>query len=139
MRSTTESKPAADLSHVKVGDVMHRGIISVPPDTHVAVVADVMATHRVHAVAIARPDEVRVPFRIVSALDIVAAAASGTDTTADQIAATEVLSVATQERLDHAAQLMAEHELAHLIVTDSASGQPIGVLSTLDVVAAVGR
>ncbi len=131
-------KPKLDLRHVRVRDVMHRGIISVPPDTAMSAVAATMATHRVHAVAIVRPGDTDAPWKIVSALDVVAAARSSTDPRADQIAATEVLTISSGERLDHAVQLMAEHELWHLIVTDAASGRPVGVLSTLDIVAALG-
>ncbi len=130
--------PRLDLRHVRVRDVMHRGIISVAPDTTMSVVAATMATHRVHAVAVVRPDEADAPWKIVSALDVVAAATSAANPPADQIAATEVLTISGSERLDHAAQLMAEHELSHLIVTEAASGQPVGVLSTLDIVAAIG-
>lgn len=67
-----------------------------------------------------------------------AAAAIDAERTAGELAATEMLTIASGDRLDHAGQLMAEHELSHLIVTDAASGRPIGILSTLDVIAAYG-
>jgi len=131
------TKRKLDLRHVRVCDVMHRGIISVPPDTALSAVADAMATNRVHAVAIVRPGDFDTPWKVVSALDVVAAATGAGDPTADQIAATEVLTISSSDRLDHAAQLMTEHELSHLIVTEASSGHPIGVLSTLDIVTAV--
>ncbi len=116
---------------------MHAGIICVSPETPLPALARVMAERRVHAVAISSADGGR-PTGIVSALDVVAAAANEDGRTAGELAATELLTVSALERLDHAAQLMAEHELSHLIVTDAASGHPTGILSTLDVVAAYG-
>jgi CBS domain-containing protein len=126
------------LSHVRVHEAMHQGIISVHPETTLRAVAKVMAKRRVHAIAIASVASGEAPWGIVSALEVVAAAANGAERTAGELAATEVLTISSGDRLDHAGQLMAEHELSHLIVTDPASGQPIGVLSTLDIVAAYG-
>lgn len=117
---------------------MHAGIICVSPETPLPALARVMAERRVHAVAISSAADGGRPTGIVSALDVVAAAANEDGRTAGELAATELLTVSSLERLDHAAQLMAEHELSHLIVTDAASGQPSGILSTLDVVAAYG-
>jgi CBS domain-containing protein len=54
---------------------------------------------------------------------------------AAQTAATEPLTVSSDERLDRAAQLMTEHGISHLVVVDAAGGQPIGVLSTRDIAA----
>jgi CBS domain-containing protein len=45
----------------------------------------------------------------------------------------EPLAVSADERLPRAAQLMAEHGVSHLVVLDAESGQPIGVLSTIDI------
>jgi CBS domain-containing protein len=76
---------------------------------------------------------------IVSALDVVAVAASGREQTAGEAAATEGLTISADDRLDRAAQLMTDHGLAHLIVLDPASGRPVGILSALDVAAVYGR
>jgi predicted transcriptional regulator len=134
---TTFQTPS--LSHIRVHEAMHPGIISVSPETPLRTVAQVMTEHRVHALAISSAGEdAAQPPGIVSALDVVAAAAWGEDRTAGELAATELVTVSSSERLDHAARLMAEHDLSHLIVTDAASGLPTGVLSTLDVLSACG-
>lgn len=130
--------PQPRLSHVRVHEAMHPGIISVHPETTLRAVAKVMAERRVHAIAISSAASDDGPRGIGSALEVVAAAAIDAGRTAGELAATEVLTISSRDRLDHAAQLMAEHELSHLIVTDAASGHPIGVLSTLDVIAAYG-
>jgi CBS domain-containing protein len=41
--------------------------------------------------------------------------------------------VAPDDTIAHAARLMAERGVAHLLVADPLSGRPLGVLSTLDV------
>lgn len=94
-----------------------------------------MAKHRVHAVAITNGRTQR-PTAIASDLDVVAAAATGMEPTAAQAACTEPLTVSADDSLAHAAQLMAEHGVAHLVVLEAASGQPTGILSTLDIAAA---
>ena len=52
-----------------------------------------------------------------------------------EVAATEPLSVSAGESIQHAAQLMSEHGVSHLVVLDAANGHPSGILSTLDVAA----
>jgi CBS domain-containing protein len=97
-----------------------------------------MAKRRVDAVAVTEDDRSR-PVGIVSDLDVVAAAATGHEPTAAQAGATEPLAASADERVDRAAQMMAEHRVAHLIVLDAASGYPVGILSTFDVAAAYAR
>jgi len=120
------------LSQIRVHDAMHPGIFSCPPDAPLGEVAGIMAKHRVHAVAVTDREGTS-PVGVVSDLDVVAAAVNGGDSSALQAAGTEVLSVSANDRLDHAAQLMAEHGISHLVVVDAASGAPTGILSTLDI------
>jgi CBS domain-containing protein len=89
----------------------------------------------VHAVAVADPDHSRRPWGIITAQDIAAAASEDLDITAGEAALSEVVTVSSADPLDHAAHLMVEHALSHLIVVDAATGHPSGILSTLDVVA----
>jgi CBS domain-containing protein len=46
------------------------------------------------------------------------------------------VTVSSADSLQAAAQMMAEHKVAHLIVIDPATGHPAGVLSSPDVAAA---
>jgi CBS domain-containing protein len=124
----------AATDHIRVRDVMHQGILSCSDDAPLTEAAAIMAKHHVHAVAVTRGDSRR-PIGVVSDLDIAAAIASRQEPTVAQAAGTEPLAVSSGERLDRAAQLMAEHGVAHLVVIDAAGGQPIGVLSTLDLAA----
>lgn len=132
---TNRTGTSAQLAHVRVGDCMHHGILSCASDAPLGEVAGVMAKHRVHCVAITNGVNDR-PIGIASDLDLVMAAATGKEPTALQAASTEPLSVSADESLERAAQLMGEHGVAHLVVLDAASGDAVGVLSTLDIAAA---
>jgi CBS domain-containing protein len=57
----------------------------------------------------------------------------GVTATAGELAASDVVAVDPADTLEHAAQLMAEHDTAHLIVVSPVTGRPVGILSTLDV------
>jgi CBS domain-containing protein len=114
---------------------MHTGIFSCPGDAPLGEVAAMMARHRVHAIAVTNGERQR-PVGVITTLDVVTAIASGGEPTAHQAAVTESISISSGEPLQHAAQLMAEHGVSHLVVLDSASGYPVGVLSTLDIAAA---
>jgi CBS domain-containing protein len=126
------TNPSSELDRIRVGDCMNPGILSCGAGTRLGEVADVMAHHRVHAVAVTDTDGTH-PIGVVSALDVVAAAVSGEEPTALQAAATDHLSVSSGESLHRAGQLMAEYGVSHLIVLDESSGQPVGVPSTLDI------
>lgn len=111
---------------------MHPGVLTCSAADSLQDVAAIMATHRVHAVAITTANGDR-PVGVVSDLDVVAAVAVGADCSAYEAAATEPLTVSADEPLRSAAQLMSEHDVSHLLVLDGAGGYPVGVISTLDV------
>jgi CBS domain-containing protein len=113
---------------------MHPGILTTDPATPLRDVARQMAERRVHAIAVAEPDSARKPWGIITALDVAAAAARDDEPTAGEVATTEVVTVSAGATLDIAANTLREHGLGHVIVVDEASGQPIGVLSALDIV-----
>ena len=126
------AKRSPALNLVRVGDAMHAGILSCSADTPLGEVAGMMARNRVHALAVTQSADTH-PVGVVSALDVVEAAVSGEERTALQAAVTEHVSVSTRESLQRAGQLMAERGVSHLVVLDAHSGQPVGVLSTLDI------
>jgi CBS domain-containing protein len=125
-----------------VDDVMSPGIISCPPETPLRVVARMMATFNIHSVFVFEhrdeDDEDRRLWGIVSDLDLVAAGRLNVDErTAGGSAVTPIVTVPTDAPLMHAADLMAQHGVAHLAVVEPASGRPIGVISTLDIARAI--
>jgi CBS-domain-containing membrane protein len=58
--------------------------------------------------------------------------------TAGATAATVALTIGPADTVQRAAQLMTEHGTTHLVVVD-AGRRPVGILSTLDVAAALGE
>ncbi len=132
MRKSLDRTP--QLEELNVGDCMHRGILSCPADAPLGEVAGLMAKHRIHAVAVTADSSTQ-PVGVVSDLDVVAAVVEGSEPSALESAATEPLAVSTEEPIFRAAQLMAEHGVAHLIVLDAVDGHPVGIISTLDIAA----
>jgi CBS domain-containing protein len=130
------------LDEATVADVMTVGVISCSPETPLRAVAHTMVKHRVHAVYVFdygdEDDETTALWGLVSDLDLVAAARADIDArTAADSSVTPLVTVTSDDSLDRAAQLMAEHGVSHLAVLDPESERPVGVLSTLDVAAVV--
>ena len=122
-----------------VGDVMTPEVIHCPPDAPLRDVARLMADHHVHAIYVfetGEDDDSVAIWGLVSDLDLIAALPVIDERTAGNTAVTPLLTVSTTERLDRAAQLMAESANAHLAVVDPRTGRPAGVLSTLDIASA---
>ena len=119
-----------------MADVMHHGVLTCAQETPLTDVAELMADHRVHCVVVSG-DDAEALWGIVSDLDLVAAALVRDldEQTAGGSAASPVLVVGPDETVERAAQLMTEHATAHLVVVDAS--QPVGVVSTLDVAAAL--
>jgi CBS domain-containing protein len=115
---------------------MHPGVLTCPPETSMGEVARMMAAHRVHSVVVSHPADQgkRAEWGIVSDMDLVAmlTAAGFEDRTAGDCPARARLTVSADASLAEAAQLMAEHQVAHLIALAPSSGRPVGIISTLD-------
>jgi CBS domain-containing protein len=118
---------------------MHHGVVTCTRDASLSHVAELMASRRVHCIVVTDdPDDAGSLWGIVSDLDL-AAASSVRDLdeqTAGGTAATPALAVEPEETIQRAAQLMTEHGTAHLVVVDPRR-RPVGVISTLDVAAAL--
>jgi CBS domain-containing protein len=115
---------------------MHRGVITCEREARLSEVAATMAREHVHCVVVeSGSGETGPPWGIVSDLDLVAAATVREldQQSAGGSAATPVVTVSPDETLERAAQLMTEHNTAHLIVVDPEQLLPVGVLSTIDI------
>jgi CBS domain-containing protein len=119
---------------------MHEGVLTCSRQASLAHVAELMASHRVHCVVVTdEREDAGSLWGIVSDLDL-AAASSVRDLdeqTAGATAATAALTIEPEETVQRAAQLMTEHGTTHLVVVD-VEGRPVGILSTLDIAAALG-
>jgi CBS domain-containing protein len=125
------------LARAVVAEAMHPGVITCPHGASLRTVARMMAAYRVHCVVVFDEREEGDDgafWGVVSDLDLAAGLNENDidDCTAGEIAGSPVVTVASDETLDRAAQLMTEHGSAHLVVVQPGNGIPIGVLSTLD-------
>ena len=118
-----------------VRDAMHHGIATCPPSASLRELADLLAENRIHCVVVADSAPSGPVWGIVSDLDLMRGLGSPVTLTAGNLAALEVVTVGPDDDLGHAAQQMAEHDVAHLLV--ATDGEPVGILSTLDVARAV--
>jgi CBS domain-containing protein len=123
------------FEHARVGDAMHPGVVSCTPDTPLRMVAQIMAQRHIHSVVVVDLDESEADgWAVVTDVDVLGAASGDLDLqTAGGVAATELPTIAVDEALSRAAQLMAEHEVTHMIVVDAARGSAVGVVSSLDI------
>ena len=132
------------LSHATVADAMHEGVVYCEPDTTLTDVARTMASERIHCVAVqataaGRSGEPRV-WGIISDLDLVRAGIhTDADRPAGMFAHTPVISVRPTMRLAEAGEALLEHGVSHVVVVDSDTQRPVGILSTLDIAGALGR
>lgn len=134
------------LAEIAVADAMHPGVLTCPLETPLRDVARMLASYNVHCVVVFGSTEEHEngeerPWGVISDLDLVAAALAGDvdDHSAGGAAASPLVFVSGRDTLDHAAQLMAEHQVAHLVAVDPDTMHPVGVLSTLDVAAALAE
>jgi CBS domain-containing protein len=101
-----------------------------------------MAQYRVHCVVALgegpreRGASARV-WGLISDLDLTRIAGSERidDRTAGGSATTDVVTIGPSDSVHHAAILMGEHGVSHLIVVEPVSDRPVGVISTFDVAA----
>ena len=130
-------------STVAVGAVMHRGVINCPPQTPLGAVAALMAEHSVHAVLVdgmgrGPLTHERLMRGFVTDLDLMRAAGSGRlDAEVGQVTASQIVTVNPDEKIERAAQIMAEHDCSHLVVVSPDRVEPLGVISSLDVARAL--
>lgn len=97
-----------------------------------------MTEQRLHSVVVMDDLDPASPvWGVISDLDLVAAARvrSLDDQMAAGSAVRPAVTIAPGETLRRAVQLMVEQRVTHLIVMEPASGHPVGVLSTLDLLA----
>ena len=138
-----ERSTAQTFERLSVIDVMHPGVVTCPTETPLTAVARMMTGHRIHAVVVfnEQTDDGAGTelWGVVSDLDLIKSASAGEieARTAGETAVTPVVTVDQFDTLAHAAQLMSEHEIAHLVVVGASARRPVGVLSTLDLARAL--
>jgi CBS domain-containing protein len=128
------------VANATVGDAMRHGVLTCRPDTPMRHVARMMVTNGVHAVLVRGAGAIHGggdSWSVVSDLDV--ARAAGRSARGEEVVAADAcgpaLTAKPGEKLTDAARRMADRHLSHLLVLEEESGEPVGVISALDVAA----
>lgn len=124
------------LSSILARDAMHAPIVACRPDAGLDHVATLMASHRVHAVIVDGILGDRLVWGVVTDQDLISAALNEfAAANAGAAARTEALTVDAGDDLALVSRRLVEHACSHAIVVEGE--RPVGVISTLDVAAAI--
>jgi predicted transcriptional regulator len=122
------------LDSARVGDCMRAGIFTCEPHASLRELAATMSSLHIHALGLRTTPGQPLPF--ITDLEVMAGIALSDRVQAGDLVPATAATVSRLQPLREAAQLMVEHGAAHLIVIDEASGHPVGVLSTTDILQA---
>lgn len=126
----------------RIRDIMHPGVITCQPDATLGQVAVMLIQHHVHALLVADRDGR--PIGVISDYDLLAGEWLSGDPeslevmrsmTAGELMSTPVDMVEADVSVNEAAKRMSEEGIGRLLVLDG--GQPVGVVSVSDFVAAL--
>lgn len=142
VQPTTDSTPMQELERTHVGAEMTAGVVSCAPGDSVLALARRMAIYHTHAVVIAGiwSDEERDELRwgLISHEEVVGALADGRhDALAVNLPPGKIVTCGPHETVLAAARRMRSEDVDHLVVLDN--DDPVGVLSTLDVMRVASR
>ena len=98
----------------RVRDAMRVGVITCRPETKLADVARMMVGYDVHSVVVSEVGGEGELWGIVSSLDLARAPDQLESLTAGEVASRELVTVHSNESLERAAEVMAEHGVTHL-------------------------
>ena len=123
-----------------VKDLMHKGLVTCPPDASLGRIATLLTWHHVHALIVA--DQTDTPLGIISDFDLLAGEWLSVDEqsldamrkmTARDLMTSPIESIAAETPAGEAAKKMIEKQVNRMLVSDN--GMPVGVISISDFVA----
>jgi CBS domain-containing protein len=124
------------LTDATVAEVMHPGVVTCLPGDRLARLCAIIVAHGIHSVVLGSAED-GAPL-VVTDLDLVRASLERPDARASDIAREVAATVSSDAPLEQAIASMAELYVAHLLVTDTSSGSPVGMVSSFDVAAVIG-
>jgi CBS domain-containing protein len=116
---------------------MRVGMITCRPETKLTDVARIMVGYEAHSVVVSDMQGTGRLWGIVTSLDLARAADELDSLTAEDVASTQFVTVPSNESLERAAELMAEHGVTHLIAVQPDTNQPAGMISARGIAAAL--
>jgi CBS domain-containing protein len=137
----TSGAPTPAYARATVADAMHSAVLTCDPATPLVTIAQRMSAERVHAIVMLMPADgagERIPWAVVTDLDVLRHAGRAGELTAADVAGPELLHAHPDDRLEAVAGRMARRAATHAVVVDRERGRPVGVLSTLDIARVVG-
>jgi CBS domain-containing protein len=118
-----------------VADAMTPGLITCAPETPLKDVAELMAIHRVHAIAIGGIAADHLVWGVIDTMDLIGALRDpDVAGFADAISHQPARTIDPDAPLSQAVRMMDEHHATHLVV--ARHDRPIGIISTLDIAGA---
>ena len=123
----------------KVHDAMRVGVVTCRPETNLANVARMMVGYGIHSVVVADVQGETGLWGIVTSLDLARVADKLDSVTAGDAASTDLVTISSNESLEQAAKLMAQHGVTHLIAVQPDTGQPAGMISARTIAAALAH
>jgi CBS domain-containing protein len=124
VRQVERSYVGPAFEDAKVRDAMRVGVITCRPETRLDDVARMMVGYDVHSVVVADVEGKKGLWGIVTSLDLARAGGDLGSRTAGEVASTDLITVRSNESLQRAARLMAEHGMTHLIAVQPDSNEP---------------
>ncbi len=131
----TGSYRTPSVEHARVRDASSKAIVTCSDDSGLREMGRLMASRHIHSLVIMLGDPGR--WAMVSDVDIAQAAIGRPDATAQDLAVAAT-GIPDDAPLIRAIEVMREQRTSHLIVTDSESGEPTGMISALDIAGIVG-
>jgi CBS domain-containing protein len=123
------------VEHARVRDAMNKAIVTCTRDAGLREMGRLMAGHHIHSLVMSLGDPAR--WGVVSDVDIALAALGRPQATAEDLAV-PATGIPDDAPLMLAIEVMREQRTSHLIVTDTESGRPTGIISALDIAGIVG-
>jgi CBS domain-containing protein len=120
-------------AHARVADAMRHGIFSCPANTSLRDAARTMSLHHVHAVVVSDPANGSLYGVLTDSALLNALLDGDGERLLSEVADRDLNTISSSEPLLAAAELMRDRGITHLLVRDADSGQPTGMLSTMDV------
>jgi CBS domain-containing protein len=125
------------FEQAKVRDAMRVGIVTCRPETKLGDVARMMVGYDIHSVVVSDVQGERGLWGIVTSLDLARVAEDIGSLTAGDVASTDLVTVHSDESLERAAKLMAQHGVTHLVALQPDTERPAGMISARGIAAAL--